>query len=70
MAARIVAVVDVFDALVHKRLYKDAWELEAALDYLRNQSGKQFDPVVLEAFLSIVGADEKAWEDSGESEPI
>ena len=70
LAARIVAVVDVFDALVHKRLYKDAWELEAALDYLRNQSGKQFDPVVLEAFLSIVGADEKAWEDSGESEPI
>ena len=70
LAARIVAVVDVFDALVHKRLYKDAWELEAALDYLRNQSGKQFDPVVLEAFLSIVGADEKAWEDSGESEPV
>ena len=45
-------------------------DLRSALDYLRNQSGKQFDPVVLEAFLSIVGADEKAWEDSGESEPI
>ena len=70
LAARIVAVVDVFDALVHKRTYKEAWELDAALDYLRSQSGKQFDPVVLEAFLSIVGVDEKAWEDSGEPDTI
>lgn len=68
LAARIVAVVDVFDALVHKRLYKDAWAHPAALNYLRDQSGKQFDPVVLDAFLAVVG-DDPAWADSWEKDP-
>jgi response regulator RpfG family c-di-GMP phosphodiesterase len=66
LAARIVAVVDVFDALIHKRLYKDAWEVEHALDYLRNGSGKQFDPVVLDAFFSVVQVNQSAWEDCGD----
>ena len=66
LPARIVAVVDVFDALVHKRPYKDAWEVDAALEYMRNSSGKQFDPTILEAFLSIVELNERAWEDSGD----
>jgi response regulator RpfG family c-di-GMP phosphodiesterase len=70
LSARIVAIVDVFDALVHKRLYKDAWEVEAALDYLRSGSGKQFDPEVLEAFLSVVEVNQSAWEDSGDAEVI
>ena len=64
LAARIVAVVDVFDALVHKRLYKEAWEVDTALDFLRAGSGKQFDPVVVEAFLSVVGPHDSAWEES------
>ena len=61
LSGRIVAVVDVFDALVHKRLYKDAWDVEDALAYLRQGAAKQVDPVVLEAFLSVVAADPNAW---------
>lgn len=41
---RIVALADVFDALTSKRPYKEAWSLEAAMDYIHSQSGKHFDP--------------------------
>jgi len=54
LGARIVAVSDVFDALMHKRPYKPAWPLDQALDYIRGQAGKQFDPAVVEAFLAVV----------------
>lgn len=50
MAARIVAVADVFDALTSRRPYKRPWSLEAAFDYLNEQSGEQFDPVCVEIF--------------------
>ncbi|MDP1699277.1 MAG: HD domain-containing protein [Xanthomonadaceae bacterium] len=50
LAARIVAVADVFDALTSKRPYKEAWSLQRGLDYLREQSGKHFDPAVIAAF--------------------
>lgn len=42
--ARIVALADVFDALTSKRPYKEAWPVEQALDYIREQAGKHFDP--------------------------
>lgn len=48
---RIVAVVDTFDALTHKRPYKDAWPLEEAVAEIRRQTGTQFDPMIAEAFL-------------------
>jgi two-component system response regulator RpfG len=48
--ARIVAVADVFDALVSERPYKNAWSTDAALDYMENHSGKHFDPDCLDAF--------------------
>jgi HD-GYP domain-containing protein (c-di-GMP phosphodiesterase class II) len=50
--ARIVAVADVYDALVSERPYKHAWSVETALEYMERQKGKHFDPVVLEAFKS------------------
>lgn len=53
LAARIVAVVDVFDALVNERVYKPAWTREEALDELRRGSGKQFDPAVVDAFITL-----------------
>jgi putative two-component system response regulator len=53
VSGRIVAVADVFDALVHERPYKHAWPLSAALLEIRAQSGRQFDPAVVEAFLSL-----------------
>jgi putative two-component system response regulator len=50
---RILAVVDVFDALTHERPYKPAWRMEDALAEIRAQSGHQFDPTLVDAFLSL-----------------
>lgn len=48
--ARIVAVADVFDALTHKRVYKDAWSTEDAVAYVIEHSKSQFDPFLVELF--------------------
>jgi putative nucleotidyltransferase with HDIG domain len=50
--ARILTVVDCFDALVSDRPYRKALPIEKAMELLRHQSGKIFDPDILEAFLS------------------
>ena len=52
IVARIVAVADVFDALVSERPYKRAWPLEEGLDFLKAQRGKHFDPKCVDAFLA------------------
>lgn len=52
LAARIVAVADVFDALTSKRAYKPAYSVEDAIEYIKEQKGKHFDPQVADAFLS------------------
>ncbi len=49
--ARIVAVADVFDALTHKRCYKDAWPLEKVINVMQESSGSHFDPIVLKALM-------------------
>ncbi len=49
----IVAVIDVFDALSSERIYKKAWPIEKALDYIKEQREKQFHPEVVDAFLKI-----------------
>jgi putative two-component system response regulator len=51
ISGRIVALVDVFDALLHRRPYKDPWTHEDAVREICKQSGKHFDPEVVEAFL-------------------
>jgi len=51
--ARIVAVVDVFDALSHERPYRAAWPMEKVMDHLKAGRGSHFDPVVLDAFLGL-----------------
>jgi two-component system response regulator RpfG len=51
MEARIVAIADVFDALLSERPYKGAWPVERALDLIRAESGKHFDPDCVEALL-------------------
>ncbi|MBB1271780.1 HD domain-containing protein [Psychromonas sp. SR45-3] len=51
LIARIVSVADVFDALMSVRPYKKAWPLEDAIDFLKKQSGTQFDPRCVDAFL-------------------
>jgi len=52
LAARIVAVADVFDALTTSRPYKEAMSFEAALACLRADSGRHFDPACVEAFCA------------------
>jgi ligand-binding sensor domain-containing protein len=54
LAARIFAVVDVWDALSSDRPYRRAWRLEAVRAYLRDNVGTHFDPRVVEAFLELL----------------
>ena len=53
LAARIFAVVDVWDALLSDRPYRQAWAKEHVVQYFREQSGKQFDPEIVERFLAM-----------------
>ncbi len=46
--SRITSIADVFDALGHKRVYKEAWQESEILDYMKEQSGKMFDPRLVE----------------------
>lgn len=51
LAARLMAVVDVFDALISKRVYKQAFSFDEARQIMASQGGKHFDPDLLSAFL-------------------
>jgi response regulator RpfG family c-di-GMP phosphodiesterase/CHASE3 domain sensor protein len=53
LAGRIVAVVDVFDALTHARPYKEAWPVDRALEEIRAGAGSHFDPAVVAALEQI-----------------
>ena len=53
LTARIVSLVDVYDALVSTRVYKDSWDEGKVLDYLQEMAGEQFDPELVELFLEI-----------------
>ncbi len=52
IAARIVAIADVLDALLSSRAYKPAWEQERVKDYFREQRGHQFDPGLVDILLA------------------
>ena len=52
--ARIVAIADVFDALISQRVYKEAWELERVISLFENEKGKQFDPELTRLFLENI----------------
>lgn len=51
---RIVALVDVFDALICERIYKKAWSLEKTLEFIESQKAKAFDPVLVDIFLENI----------------
>ena len=53
-AARIFAVIDVWDALLSDRPYRKAWTKEDTLKHIQNESGKHFDPRVVEEFLKCI----------------
>ena len=54
IGARIFALVDVWDALTSDRPYRKAWAVTDAVNYLREQAGKHFDPTLVEPFIQIV----------------
>jgi HD-GYP domain-containing protein (c-di-GMP phosphodiesterase class II) len=57
LAARIFAVVDVWDALTSNRPYRSAWTRDQVREYIRAHTGTHFDPQVVEKFLQIVNAE-------------
>lgn len=54
LAARILAVVEVWDALRSDLPYRRAWEHEKAVQYVKDQSGRAFDPYIVERFLPLI----------------
>ncbi len=54
LAARIVALADVFDALTSERPYKKAWAPEAAMEHIQQQSGRHFDPELVKVFTPLL----------------
>ena len=52
--SRIVALVDVFDALGTRRVYKEPWPQEKILEYIRGEAGKKFDPKLVELFFAHI----------------
>ncbi|MEI8395501.1 MAG: bacteriohemerythrin [Rhodospirillaceae bacterium] len=60
LSARIVSVADVFDALTSSRPYKKPWTQEAAKEFVRENCGKKFDPVVVEALFDVLEIREQA----------
>jgi two-component system, response regulator RpfG len=54
MSARIVAVADYFDALISKRVYKEAWTIEDSLAEMQKYSGSYFDPVCIKALFDSI----------------
>jgi methanogenic corrinoid protein MtbC1 len=52
---RLVAVADVFDALTSDRVYRKAFSVEDAVQMMREQRGRHFDPVLLDAFMEVLG---------------
>lgn len=63
LSARIMAVADVFDALVSKRCYKPGFGFEKSMEIIREESGTHFDPLVAGAFLNAADEVRKVLED-------
>ena len=53
ISARLMALADVYDAIISRRVYKDPIPHSEAVQLIKNESGKQFDPVIVEAFLEL-----------------
>ncbi len=54
LSGRMVAIADVFDALTSDRIYRKAWSVERAVDYIRENRGKHFDPELVDLFLNYL----------------
>jgi putative nucleotidyltransferase with HDIG domain len=74
LEARILSVVDVFDAMTHQRSYRKAQSQEEALAKIEDGAGTQFDPAVVKAFLALVKRRGQKWaapaQAAGEDRPL
>ena len=62
LSARVMAVADVFDALVSERVYKASFSFDTAIKMLEEGSGTQFDPKCVEAFVDAIDEVRRAME--------
>jgi putative two-component system response regulator len=53
LEGRLTAIADVYDALTHKRPYKEAWTQEEAFDFIQNEAGRHFDPRLVQLFMEL-----------------
>jgi putative nucleotidyltransferase with HDIG domain len=60
LGARILAVADVYDAMISDRPYRTGMELKQVIELVKKEAGQQFDPKVVQAFLEVVGETSKA----------
>jgi hypothetical protein len=67
---RIVAVADVFDALTSDRVYRKAFSVEEAVKMMREERGHHFDPMVLDAFMEVLGRSGPDARDAIRSDPV
>ena len=68
LAGRLMAIIDVYDALVNKRVYKPAFTHEAALSMMKEERGTHFDPELLDAFFEIGDEVQQIVDSFGQSE--
>ncbi|MGA1393977.1 MAG: HD-GYP domain-containing protein, partial [Phycisphaerales bacterium] len=68
--ARIVAIADVYDALLSTRRYKRPWSREETAEYLRQQAGEQFDPELVDLALGLLDDLDAARAEFPESEAV
>jgi len=69
IAGRIVALADVLDALVSRRCYKEPWQFETALDYVKEQAGLQFDPDLVRLLFERLDAVKSIYERFPDRDP-
>ena len=55
LEGRLITIVDVFDALTSKRPYKEPWEVDRALSFIKEQRERKFDPKIVDSFLNCFG---------------
>ncbi|MBS7525590.1 response regulator [Fusibacter paucivorans] len=53
LAGRLMAIIDVFDALINKRVYKEAYDFEETVSLITAERGKHFDPLIVDAFQDV-----------------
>lgn len=70
LCARLMAVADVYDALISKRIYKDAMPYEEAVSIITTSTGQHFDPDVIEAFIEVKGKFQQIAEEFSEEEAL